>query len=132
MNNINNDSIYVVAQAFYGNRTETEIKRKNIDRFILGYLEDIKHDKKINKTFIKVPKADNLVFVYNKYQEDEKIKMKKELFEIDNIELKPTLIIPECDIILYSRCIVCRIDEDGELCSIEDEDFEKFMEYLVL
>lgn len=132
MNNINNDSIYVVAQAFYGNRTETEVKRKNIDRFILGYLEDIKHDKKIDRTFIKVPNTNNLVFAYNKYQEEEKIELKKELFEINNIELRPTLIIPEYELTLYSRCIVCRIDEDGELCSLEDEDFEKFMEYLVL
>lgn len=132
MGNINNDSIYVVAQAFYGNRTETEVKRKNIDRFILGYLEDIKHDKKIDRTFINVPNTNNLVFVYNKYQEEEKIELRKELFEINNIELKPTLIIPEYELTLYSRCIVCRVDDNGELRSLEDDDFEKFMKYLVL
>lgn len=32
--------ISIISQAFYGNRTGTEIRRENIDRFILGYQTD--------------------------------------------------------------------------------------------
>ena len=35
-----NELISIISQAFYGNRTGTEIRRENIDRFILGYQTD--------------------------------------------------------------------------------------------
>lgn len=31
-----NEHISIISQAFYGNRTGTEIRRENIDRFILA------------------------------------------------------------------------------------------------
>ena len=40
MNNERKNAINIVAQAFYGNRTATEVSRENIDRFILGYLDN--------------------------------------------------------------------------------------------
>ena len=127
---MNNNKLYIVAQAFYGNRTETEIEKDNLDRFILGYLDDYPIDKKIDRTIIKVPGTDNLVFVYNKYQEEDKLNLKRELLETENYELKPLVFVPGDNIKLYSRCIVCRIDNNGELASLEDKDFEKFMKYL--
>jgi hypothetical protein len=118
---MNNDLIRIVSQAFYGNRTETEVERKNIDRFVLGYLDaSIPIDKEIDRTIVRVSNADNIVIVYNKYQEEEARKK----------SLKPLAVIPKGNIEIYSRCIVCRVNESGELESLQDGDYEKFVEYL--
>ena len=53
---------------------------------------------------VHIPGAEHLVLVYNKFQ--------------------------ELDLTLYSRCIVCRMDEDGEFESLEYEDGSLFMHYL--
>ena len=37
----------------------------------------------------------------------------------------PLAIIPERDIVLYSRCIVCRMNEVGEFEDLENEDYIK-------
>jgi hypothetical protein len=42
----------------------------------------------------------------------------------------PSAVIPEKGIVLYSRCIACRIDEDGTLVSLEQEDCPKVVKYL--
>lgn len=131
MNNKKNDLLAIVSQAFYGNRTGTEIREENIDRFILGYQTDyhIPETKPIDRTIINVPNTDNIVIIYNKYQEQRELQRKKELLENENYELKPLVIIPENGIELYSRAIVCRM-ENGELKSLENEDYGKFMRYL--
>ena len=36
----------------------------------------------------------------------------------------------ESDIEIYSRCIVCRVNESGELESLREGDYEKFVKYL--
>lgn len=116
-----NNVINVIAQGFYGNKTATDVKMENLDKFILGYLDDsIPITEKIDRTIIKVPNTDNIVIVYNKYEED----------EFRNGDRKPLVDIPEGNIKLYSRCIVCRINEHGELESLQHDDFKKFMEYL--
>ena len=38
--------------------------------------------------------------------------------------------IPELDLTLYSRCLVCRMNADGTFASLEKEDFEKFRQGL--
>lgn len=126
-----NNNIKVVAQGFYGNRTETEVNRENLDRFILGYIDDnIAVTEKIDRTIINIPNADNIVIVYNKYQEENKRNKKEELFKKENYELKPLVVIPENNIKLYSRCVVCRINEHGELESLRDDDYKKIVNYL--
>ena len=113
--------INIVAQAFYGNRTETEIKVENIDRFILGYLDDsIKINSQIDRTIINVPNTENIVIIYNKYKED----------EVDRNNRKPLAIIPEYNIKIYSRCIVCKMNNDGKFESLHYNDYDKFMKYL--
>lgn len=125
------DLLRVVAQGFYGSKTETEIRKENLDRFILGYLDDsIIEAERINRTTIKIPNAENIVIVYNKFKEEEKLHDKKELADKKNYELRPVVFIPEEDVKLYSRCIVCRVNEDGEFESLQKEDYEKFMKYL--
>lgn len=117
------DLLRVVAQAFYGNKTTTEIRKENLDKFILGILDDfVDKTRKIDRTIIKIPNTENVVMVYNKYQEEEKLSYKD--------KLKPLAFIPEQGIEIYSRCIVCRMDENGELESLHKEDFEKVMKYL--
>jgi hypothetical protein len=114
-----NNSIYIVAQAFYGNRTATEINSENIDRFILGYLDSsIKITEKIDRTIVRVPNTENIVIVYNKYEEEK------------HSNMNPLAIIPENNINIYSRCIVCRMNDNGEFESLESEDYDKFMKYL--
>ena len=120
---MNKHLIKIMAQAFYGNRTATEIERGEIDRFVLGYLDKniFIDDAEIDRTIIKVPNTDNIVIVYNKYEEEEARKNKM---------FKPLIVIPEDNIEIYSRCIVCRVDENGEFEDLQKEDFEKFIEFL--
>lgn len=111
--------ISIVAQAFYGNKTETEISKNNIDHFILGYLDNsIEITSPIDRTIVHVPNTDNVVIIYNKYQEEK------------HMNENPLTYIPENNIKIYSRCIVCRMNESGEFESLEYEDFDKFMKYL--
>lgn len=126
-------NIIIVAQAFYGNRTVTEICEDNMDRFILGWLTDsVPIKEKTDRSIIHIPGSDNIVFVYNKYQEEEHREYRDRILKEHNVRVKPLAVIPEMDIVLYSRCIACRMNEKGEFDSIEEEDYDKFMHYLSL
>lgn len=126
-----NNNLNIVAQAFYGNRVGTEINREDVDRFILGYTDNsIEATERINRTIVNIPNAENLVIVYNKYAEENELNRKKELLDNKDYVLKPLVVIPEENIELYSRCIVCRINADGELESLQNGDYEKFVNYL--
>ena len=115
------NTINIMAQAFYGNRTETSINVKDMDRFILGYLDNsIPITEKIDRTIVNVPNADNIVIVYNKYQEEDE----------HSRGVNPLVIIPEEDIKIYSRCIVCKTNESGEFVNLNTDDYDKFMKYL--
>ena len=131
MRNEKNNVIRVVAQAFYGNKVETVIEKENVDRFILGYLDDsIPVTEKIDRTIVEIPNLDGIVIVYNKHFE-EYVRNKEHLHESRrDVELKPVAVISELDMEIYSRCIVCRVDENGELASINDCDYNKFEKYL--
>ena len=85
-----NEHISIISQAFYGNRTGTEIRRENIDRFILGYqTDDFDVTEAIDRTVIHLPGSDNLVLVYNKHQEEERLKVKERALREDNYVIKP-------------------------------------------
>lgn len=130
MENMNNNLISIVAQAFYGNRTGTEVKKENVDRFILGYLDDFPNEYPIDRTIIKLPNTENIVLVYNKYKEEERKELKERVLKEENYVMSPLAVIPEKNIEIYSRCIVCRINENEELESIHNGDYEKFVKYL--
>ena len=126
-NAINNGLIVIISQAFYGNRTFTEIRPNDIDRFLCGYLSDL--GEEINpdaKVLVKVPGTDNLVIIYNRDEEAETIERDWK----DEYKRKPLAGIPELDLKIYSRCIVCRISADGEFESLQAEDWEKYAKYL--
>lgn len=126
-----NELICIISQAFYGNRTGTEIRRENIDRFILGYqTDDFDVTEAIDRTVIHLPGSDNLVLVYNKYQEEERLEAKEGALREDNYILKPLASIPEMNLDIYSRCIVCRMNADGVFESLAEGDYEIWGRYL--
>ena len=92
---------------------------------------------------MKVPGTDNIVVVYNKYEEDEYINVDFPRYlkedgeyyrETWGEELKPHVSceIPEINFKIHTRCIVCRVDENGVLQSLEEDDVGKFIDYLPL
>ena len=127
----NTNTICIISQAFYGNRTGTEIRRENIDRFILGYqTDDFDVTEPVDRTIIRLPGSDNLVLVYNKYQEEERLAVKERALREDNYILKPLASIPELNLDIYSRCIVCRMNADGVFESLDEGDYEIWGRYL--
>ena len=65
-----NDYIFIMVQGFYGNRTGTEIKKEDFDYFMLGYVDKPSYPIDTNnfdRTVIRLPKNENIVFVYNKF-----------------------------------------------------------------
>ena len=129
MTNIEN--IFIISQAFYGNRTGTEIRRENIDRFILGYqTDDFDVTEPIARTVVHLPGSDDVVLIYNKYHEEERLVDKERALREDNYILKPVASIPEANLDIYSRCIVCRMNADGVFESLGEGDYEIWGRYL--
>ena len=136
----NENKIPVLIQGFYGNRTVTLVAPEHFDEYMLGWLAHElfmesynKGREKIDRTIVRLPGTENLVLVYNKYQEEEALnslqKFIQELRMTDS-RYNPTAVIPELGLVLYSRCIVCRMNENGELSGIEAGDTEKAVKYL--
>ena len=133
-----NDNMAILIQHFYGNRTVTFISLDDFDAIMLGHLDTKLFDKtrdreKIDRTIIRIPDTENLVLVYNKYQEEECLnKLQQFIQDINKCKhrFNPSAVIPEKGIVLYSRCIACRINEDGALVSLEEEDCPKVVKYL--
>ena len=115
----------ILTQAFYGNRTVTGITPDMIDSFILGFLNSemakgmIKPED-IDRTIVRIPDTEKLVLIYNRYQDEKHKKYGGRM----------TANIPELGLELNSRCIVCRMNDDGSFSSIRKEDFGKVMKYL--
>ena len=124
------DLITIIAQGYYGNRTMTEIRREEIDKFIAGdhSTDGIQRNDyhPEDRQVIHIPGTDNLVLIYNKFREDKWL----EYARGKEWKSKPAAVIPELGLVLYSRCIVCRMNENGELSGIEAGDTEKAVKYL--
>lgn len=114
--------INIIIQHFYGNKTCTEIDVDKIDTILQGIIDPsiVKPKYKFDRTIVRIPNTDNLVLVYNKYQEDD---MRKRYADYKSAY------IPEIGLTLYSRCFVCRMN-NGEFESVRPEDASKFMKYL--
>ena len=124
------DVIYVMVQAFYGNRVITMVDTKDVDRLIHGYLMDM--DVKADRKTVCLPDHENLVILYDAKEE----KRQRERFEMMRKECsdhsrgpKPLCVIPQYDLQIYSRPLACRMDESGKLLSIEEEDIEIICRY---
>ena len=121
------NKIFIVAQYFYGNRTGLEIKRTDVDSFLLGYTSSVDlslTSETVDRKIVRVPSADNVVIVYDQKQENENIAEG----HINNVSCK----IPEIDFEIHTRCFACRIDGNGELKSLENGDGEKFIGYFTV
>lgn len=125
------DDIFIIMQAFYGNRTGMSILKEDLDSLILGYVDKrFMGEEPVDRTIVKIPNTENLVLIYNKYQEERKLKKKERLLLEDNVIVKPVAFIPEENIEIYSRCAVCRMNENGDLESLQDGDGDKILKYL--
>jgi len=123
--------IFVIVQAFYGNRTGTEIRPSQIDGLILGYVPPFETIRRpIDRTIIRLPGSTQVVLIYNRFQEEEALAKKARYWEEDRYELKPLAVVPELNLELYSRCLACRMDEDGNLKSLKPEDRETMLKHL--
>lgn len=123
--------ITIVTQAFYGNRVTTSVKEDQLDAFILGFVSTELFDaNEVDRTMVPVPGTDNLVFIYNKISEERALQSKERLLKEEGYHKKPLAVISEVNLKIYSRCIVCRIDEQGNPVSLQSEDYDKFMDYL--
>lgn len=125
------DLLTIISQAFYGNRTMTEIRPEDMDRFVLGYLDSsLEISEPIDRTVVRIPGSDSLVLVYNRYQEEERLKEGEKLLREENYEIKPLAVIPEINLTLYSRCIALRMNEDGSFASLQEGDSRILVKYL--
>lgn len=86
--------------------------------------------KPVDRTVIHLPESDDLVLIYNDHQETEWLEKKERAFKEDKYIIKPLATIPEMNLEVYSRCIVCRMTVDGECESLRDGDHEIWGRYL--
>ncbi|MDO4479407.1 MAG: hypothetical protein Q4B73_10320 [Lachnospiraceae bacterium] len=140
----NDDTIYIVSQYFYGNRTGTTIARDEVEYFVRVPLADYESEKEefadLDIRIIPVPCTDNLVILYDQTAEDRYINIEfpehyaeygsyyKEKFG-EEYTMHVACYIPEIDFTIHTRCIACRIDENGVYQSLQGEDFDYFMHY---
>lgn len=128
---LNENYLIILAQAYYGNRTMTEIRPEGMDRFILGHLDNSQEAReRIYRTIVHLPGSDHLVLVYNRYQEEERLAEGERLLKDENYKIKPLAVIPEIGLTLYSRCIALRLNEDGSFASLQDGDGRILVKYL--
>ena len=123
----NLESIYVIAQHFYGNRTATEIKREDINFFLKGILSPelfSKEDETVDRKLIVVPHTENIAIVFDQNQENDCIANG----ETNYVSCES----PEIGFKIHSRCFACRIDENGELQTLEKGDSKYFINYFTM
>ena len=132
-NETKREMMYVMFQALYGNRVVFRIPEEDVDMYIQGCMsrEDFNPERnEIDRTIIPLPGTENLVLIYNKYQEERRLKRNEERLRVTGHEAKPLAVIPELDLKIYSRPAVCRISPDGKLESLQPEDMEAACKYL--
>ena len=121
----------VIMQAFYGNRTYTEIKEADIDHILQGCLDNsMSLAYRIDRTIVRIPDS-RCVIVYNKFLEEEDRKTIARWKAVEGYEAKPLALVPEQGIEIYSRCFACRMSEDGVFESIKGEDCDLVFKYLM-
>ena len=119
----------VLAQAFYGNRVIMEVcadddlldLKKLISGIVSGNGSLALQNGGIDLEFI--PLAENVAVVYDKIAEAKMLKR-------DNLKkYKPLCKIPEKNIIIYSRCALCRFKSENKLESLKSDDIELVKDY---
>lgn len=144
INESKNNIIAIISQQFYGNRTGTEINRDHVDYFLRGNIcaedscpEDIQDV--VRKT-VRVPGSPNIIIVYDQTQEVEYVN--EEFPEIyarngasylaqwgEELQMHVSCEIPEIGFKIHTRCFACRMDDNGVLQSLEEDDYKYFIHY---
>ena len=139
----NTDLIAIIAQHFYGNLTGTEIRREHINHSLVGNLNPKlfpNDDKDVVRKVIHLPGAEHIVVLYDQTQEDRYVNVSfPECYARDaeeyrkhtgrELKMQVSCVIPELDITLHTRCIACRMNENGEPEDIRPEDFDIVARY---
>lgn len=142
--NTTNNSIFIISQFFYGNRTGTEVERDWVDHFLRGHISrehysPIDVQNVVRKT-VRVPGSENIVIVYDQTQEDRYVNVEfPEIYAEDGAEylarwgeelkMHVSCEIPEIGFKIHTRCFACRMDERGVLQSLEGDDYKQFIHY---
>ncbi len=142
--NTTNNSIFIISQFFYGNRTGTEVERDWVDHFLRGHISrehysPIDVQNVVRKT-VRVPGSENIVIVYDQTQEDRYVNVEfPEIYAEDGAEylarwgeelkMHVSCEIPKIDFKIHTRCFACRMDENGVLQSLEGDDYKQFIHY---
>lgn len=139
----NKNYISIVAQYFYGNRTGTQISRDDVDYFLRGDISGAHDPRKIPdvvRKCVRVPGTENVVIVYDQTQEDAYVNVEfPELLASEGAEylarwgeelkMLVSCEIPEIGFKIHTRCFACRMDATGLLQSLENTDYERFIQY---
>ena len=142
-----NDMISIITQYFYGNRTGTQIQRDWVDNFLRGQLSRDHYDPRdvqdvVRKT-VRVPGSENIVIVYDQTQEDRYVNEEfPQRYAEDGaaylerwgeeLKMQVSCEIPEIGFEIHTRCFACRMDENGNLQSLQDDDYKQFIHYFPL
>lgn len=144
INEQKNNRISIIAQQFYGNRTGTEVSRDEVDYFLCGCLsrelykfEDISD---MDRRVVHVPGAEHIVIVYDHAKEDKYVNIDfPEMYARDaewyregtgrEMTMQVSCEIPEIGFKIHTRCFACRMDENGILQSLQDNDYKQFIHY---
>jgi len=144
INELKNNTISVIAQQVYGNRTGMEVSRDEVDYFLRGCLsrevykfEDLSDMK---RRIVHVPGAEYIVIVYDQTQEDRYVNVDfPEKYErlVDRyregtgreMTMQVSCEIPEISFKIHTRCFACRMDENGVLQSLQDDDYKQFIHF---
>lgn len=144
INETTTNTISVISQYFYGNRTGTEIERDWIDHFLRGNLSrehfEPKDIQDVVRKSVRIPGAEHIVIVYDQTQEDRYVKEDfPEIYARDGarylerwgeeLKMHVSCEIPEIGFKIHTRCFACRIDAKGNLESLMENDYKQFIHY---
>ena len=139
-----NDRIFIIAQFFYGNRTGTEITLDWVDNFLRGQISrelfGPKDAQDVVRKTVRVPGPENIVIVYDQTQEDRYVNEDFPRYYAEDaadyfahcgkeLQMHVSCEIPEIGFKIHTRCFACRMDEAGNLQSLEENDYKQFIHY---
>ena len=138
------NTIFIISQYFYGNRTGTEITLDWVDHFLRGHLsrqlfgpEDVQD---VVRKIVRVPGPENVVIVYDQTQEDRYVNEEFPRYYAEDgadylarwgeeLKMHVSCEIPEIGFKIHTRCFACRMNECGVLQSLEENDYKQFIHY---
>jgi len=138
------NTIFIISQYFYGNRTGTEITLDWVDHFLRGQLcrelfgpEDVQD---VVRKIVHVPGSENVVIVYDQTQEDLYVNEEFPRYYAEDgadylarwgeeLKMHVSCEIPEIGFKIHTRCFACRMNECGVLQSLEENDYKQFIHY---